>query len=56
MNRRLPWPRLKYPISNCEEPGVAKFMDVHNGLAGARRAGHAEPAPLPNGDRRVLSH
>ena len=33
MNRRLLWPRLKsYPIGDCEEPGVAKFMDVHNGL------------------------
>ena len=35
------------PIADCEEPDVAKFMDVHNGFVGvtelqlreARRAG-----------------
>jgi hypothetical protein len=35
MNRRRCRPRLKSsPIGDCEEPDMAKFMDIHNGFVG----------------------
>jgi hypothetical protein len=32
------------PIGDCEEPGMAKFMDVHNGFAGVPSASCVRPA------------
>lgn len=60
------------PIGDCEEPGMAKFLDVHHGFAGVAECqlrearerdlvteaaeGQAERVPPSNGDRCVRNH
>jgi len=51
MNRRLPLTEAEViPISDCEEPGVTKFMDVHSRLVS--QTGH-QPHEAHERDREV---